>query len=693
MTPLRYDPHAEWLEADGRGGFASGTVSGERTRRYHALLLAAVDRDDHSDTPPGRYVLVNGLEAWLENATGERHFVSTQYYEGEVTQPRGVDAITDFSYEPWPRWTFRFGSGDDGPAVAQELFVVPGAGLTLLSWRLLEAGTGAGSDGWRFHVRPFLSGRDYHGMQHQNPAFEFNPQLARGRLTWKTYARVPALHAWSDGAYRHDPLWYRNFLYRKERERGLDCLEDLASPGVFTWQLSASAPNTAAAGSAAQRRAVLAFAADGAFNPAALPISPDTEPRFYDILEDFEAGRRAAAATRPPDTLPRAASTYLIRNRRGPTIIAGYPWFTDWGRDTFISLRGLCLATGRFAEAGEILLRWAATVGDECMCPNRFPDVGSEPEFNSVDASLWFIIAACDYLNALRAAGQPVPDGHRGVLHATAETILAGYQAGTRFGIRLDPADCLLACGIPGSDWALTWMDARIERDGRCIPVTPRVGKPVEIQALWLNALHAVGAPVPASRWNALFETGVISFQRRFYDDGRGSLLDIADCDHEPGRDDASFRPNQIFAVGGLPFSLLAPHEAVRVVAAVEEKLVTPFGLRTLAAGSLDYHARYEGNGAERDSAYHQGTVWPWLLGPFVEAWVRVRGETAEAKAEARERFLKPLLGHLHDAGLGHLAEIADAEPPRRALGCPFQAWSLGEALRLDRVVLKEEGE
>lgn len=690
MTPLRYDPHAEWLEADGRGGFASGTVSGERTRRYHALLLAAIDhgggeRKD-SDPPPGRYVLVNGLEAWLENAAGERRFISTQYYEGEVTQPRGVDAIADFSYEPWPRWTFRF--GDDGPTLAQELFVVPGAGLTLLSWRLLEEGD---AGGWHFHVRPFLSGRDYHGMQHQNPALEFNPQLTRGRLTWKTYARVPAVHAWSDGAYRHDPLWYRNFLYRKERERGLDCLEDLASPGVFTWHLSVDAPHTAAAGSSTQRRAVLAVAAEGAFNPEALPISPDAEPRFYDIIEDYEASRRAAAAARHPDTLSRAASAYLIRNRRGPTIIAGYPWFTDWGRDTFISLRGLCLATGRFAEAGEILLRWAATVGDEGMCPNRFPDVGSEPEFNSVDASLWFIIAACNYLNALRAAGQPVPDGHRDTLHATAEKILAGYQAGTRFGIRLDPADCLLACGVPGSDWALTWMDARIDRDGRCIPVTPRVGKPVEIQALWLNALHAVGAPVPASRWNALFETGAISFQRRFYDDERGSLLDVADCDHVPGKDDDSFRPNQIFAVGGLPFSLLAPHEAVRVVAAVEEKLVTPFGLRTLAAGTPGYHARYEGNGPQRDSAYHQGTVWPWLLGPFVEAWVRVRGETAEAKAEARRRFLDPLLGHLEDAGLGHLAEIADAEPPRRALGCPFQAWSLGEALRLDRVVLRED--
>ncbi len=697
MTPLRYDPHAEWLEPDGRGGFASGTVSGERTRRYHALVLGTVDPGSAGGVPAGRYVLVNGVEAWLENAAGERHFVSTQFYQGDVVQPRGVDAITDFTYEPWPRWTFRFGEG--GPVVAQDFFVVPGAALVLLSWRLLDAGTqGADDGGWQFHVRPFLSGRDYHGLQQQNPAFEFNPRLTRGRLTWKPYAAVPALHAWSDGAYQHDPLWYRNFLYRRERERGLPCEEDLASPGQFTWRLASGAPNSAAvdargqpstAGETAQRRAVLAFAAEGAYDASALPISPDAEPRFFDIIEEFEAGRRAAATTRHADSLARAGSAYLIRNRRGPTILAGYPWFTDWGRDTFISLRGLCLATGRFKDAGEILLRWATTVS-EGMCPNRFPDDGAEPEYNSVDASLWFIIAACDYLNALRAVGKPVPAGQRDTLHATAEKILTGYRDGTRFGIRLDPADGLLACGVPDSEWALTWMDARIERAGRLVPVTPRVGKPVEIQALWLNALHAVGAPVPASRWHDLFETGLISFQRRFYDDLRGSLLDVADCDHVSGKDDDSFRPNQIFAVGGLPFSLLAPHEAVLVVAAVEEKLLTPYGLRTLAPGSTGYQPRYEGGAAERDGAYHQGTVWPWLLGPFVEAWVRVRGDTAEAIAEARRRFLDPLLTHIHDAGLGHLPEIADAESPRRPAGCPFQAWSVGEALRLDRRVLVE---
>jgi predicted glycogen debranching enzyme len=306
------------------------------------------------------------------------------------------------------------------------------------------------------------------------------------------------------------------------------------------------------------------------------------------------------------------------------------------------------------------------------MLPNRFPDRGAAPEFNAVDASLWYVIAVHDYLAA--AAGRPGLERDRHVLGTAVDAILAGYGAGTRFGIRAD-ADGLLAAGAPGVQ--LTWMDAKV---GDWV-VTPRTGKPVEVQALWLNALR-IGSAF-SERWASLHTRARAAFTARFWDEERGCLFDVVDVDHRPGATDASFRPNQILAVGGLPFPVLEGERARRIVDAVEARLLTPLGLRSLAPGEPGYAARYEGGVRERDGAYHQGTVWPWLLGPFVEAWVRVRGGTAEARREARSRFLDPLLGHLDAAGLGHLPEIADAEPPHTPRGCPFQAWSVGEALRL----------
>ncbi|HEU4333121.1 MAG TPA: amylo-alpha-1,6-glucosidase, partial [Candidatus Eisenbacteria bacterium] len=251
--------------------------------------------------------------------------------------------------------------------------------------------------------------------------------------------------------------------------------------------------------------------------------------------------------------------------------------------------------------------------------------------------------------------------------------------AGTRFGIRLDE-DGLLACGEPGVQ--LTWMDAKI---GDWV-VTPRTGKPVEVQALWINALR-IGADL-AAEWGPRYEKARAAFEARFWDDEAGALYDVVDVNHVPGAVDAAFRPNQIFAVGGLPIAVLDGERARRVVDAVEERLLTPVGLRSLAPDAVGYAPRYEGGVLQRDGSYHQGTVWPWLIGPFVEAWVRVRGDSAEAKVEARERFLTPLLAHLDTAGLGHVSEIADADPPHAPRGCPFQAWSVAEALRLERVVL-----
>ncbi len=632
---------AEWLEADGLGGFASGTVSGIRTRRYHALLLTAT-------TPPaGRMALVNGFDAWVETPRGN-FALSSQRYVPDVIHPDGIARLETFKHEPWPRWTWRI---DDDLVIEQEVFMVHGKSAVFVAWKLIGELHGLVT----LKARPFLSIRDFHGMQHENAAFRFEPSESFEHVVWQPYDGAPGVVARSNGHYRHEPTWYRNFLYSEEAARGLDATEDLASPGVFHWDLAAK--------------------------PAVWVFTPgDQRLNHLESTEElYVMTRRAELARREAFESPlhRAADAYLVKRGAGRTIIAGYPWFGDWGRDTFIALRGLCIATGRLEDARDILVEWAGAVS-EGMLPNRFPDHGEAPEFNSVDASLWYVIAVHEYICAAEThrPASFIVDCHTQKLRTAVEDILAGYSSGTRFGIRADE-DGLLACGQPGVQ--LTWMDAKV---GDWV-VTPRIGKPVEIQALWINALW-IGLQ-SSSRWEHLFERARASFAERFWNEATGSLFDVIDCDHQPGTNDASIRPNQIFAIGGLPLALLEGERARRVVETVQAKLLTPIGLRSLAPGEPNYAPRYEGGVWQRDGSYHQGTVWPWLIGAFVEAWARVNGDDDAARA----RFLAPLREHLATAGLGHLSEIADAEAPHTPRGCPFQAWSLGELLRLERAILR----
>jgi predicted glycogen debranching enzyme len=637
----------EWLETDGFGGFASGTATGIRTRRYHALLLTAT-------TPPsGRIVLVNGFDALVETPAGSFELTS-QYYSPDVTAGSGAQRIKGFTVKPWPHWIFEL---EDGTRIEQEILVPHASQLTLICWRLLNERKAA-----RLLVRPFLSCRDYHNLHKENSAFRFEPSVEAERVTWNPYSGVLSVVALSNGQYEHQPHWYRNFRYVEEAARGLDDTEDLAAPGLFMFELASS-------------EAVLMLTTPGS---AALATKRDLSAlEFAKLIRANENSRRAEFLTR----LHRSAEDYIVTGRKGKTIIAGYPWFTDWGRDTFIALRGLCLATGRIDAAREILLAWSDAVS-EGMLPNRFPDHGEQPEFNAVDASLWFIIAVHEYLRGAR--GSDTNQGDSGRFMQAVDAILDGYAKGTRYGIRMDK-DGLLSAGQPGVQ--LTWMDAKV---GDWV-VTPRIGKPVEVEALWLNALWM--ANQNTSRWEHQLSIGVRSFRDRFWNEERGFLNDVVDVNHEPGTFDSSLRPNQIFAVGGLPMVLLEGQVANSVVAEVEKKLWTPLGLRSLAPGEAGYRPHYAGGVHDRDSAYHQGTAWPWLLGAFVEAWVRVRGGTNEAKREARSKFLAPILAHLDEGGLGHVSEICDPEPPHIPRGCPFQAWSLGEALRLDRMILAESKE
>jgi predicted glycogen debranching enzyme len=633
----------EWLEADGLGGFASGTVSGIRTRRYHALLLAA------THPPTGRLVLVNGSDVFVETASGN-YSLTSQMYSPDVTHPDGALRISDFKSDPWPQWTFAL---EDGTRIEEELFALKEAALVCLSWSLKTPGHAVLS------LRPFLSGRDYHSLHHENAGFDFTSETGNERIVWHPYRGIPGIIACHNGEYLHQPDWYRNFLYAEERARGLDYMEDLASPGTFRWDLS-------------KREAVWIIAAEGFDNNRLRPGQSAEQ-----MLQSFRNAERRRR-TKFPMLLDRSADAYLVKRGNGKTIVAGYPWFTDWGRDTFISLRGLCLATKRLKEAQDILVEWSGVVS-EGMLPNRFPDGGDEPDYNSVDASLWYIIAVHDFLETMKSEGRTIPERQKKALQGAVEAILTGYSRGTRFDIRIDQ-DGLLAAGAPGVQ--LTWMDAKI---GDWV-VTPRIGKPVEIEALWLNALW-IGSTF-ADRWKKPFLLGRESFNARFWNEQAGYLYDVVDVDHEPGKLDPTLRPNQIFAVGGLPIVLVDSARALKVVEAVGGRLWTPMGLRSLAPGEPGYAPHYEGGASERDSFYHQGTVWPWLIGAFVEAWLRVHGETPEAVREARQRFLTPLFDHLGTAGLGHISEIADAEPPHTPRGCPFQAWSIGELLRLDRTVL-----
>jgi predicted glycogen debranching enzyme len=388
-------------------------------------------------------------------------------------------------------------------------------------------------------------------------------------------------------------------------------------------------------------------------------------------LAELEQQRRARFAS----PRHRAADAYVVRRGKERTLIAGYPWFTDWGRDTFIALRGLCLATGRFELAEQILLAWSTRVS-EGMVPNRFPDSGQAPEYNSVDASLWYAIAVADFFRLAASEPYAFDNFTRRRLETAVGEILRGYAEGTRFGIRMD-FDNLLAAGEPGVQ--LTWMDAKV---GDWV-VTPRIGKPVEVQALWLNALHAFRNL--SSDFESWFRAGLSNFQRRFWNPARQCLFDVVDCDHVPNRVDPSIRANQILAVGGLPLTVLPTLEARAVVECVHAELWTPWGLRTLSPADPAYHGHYRGGVTERDAAYHQGTVWPWLMGPFIEAWLRVHGNSQEQREHALEQFVKPLERHFESAGLGHLPELVDGDAPYAPGGCPFQAWSLGEYLRVTR--------
>ncbi len=641
----------EWWITNGRGGYAGGTIAQSLTRRYHALLVAPVD------PPLGRVLVLAKADARFISGGETQPLFANRWASGAVA-PQGHLALESFHLDGTvPVWRFAFG----GHVVEQRLWMEPGADTVYVAWRI-EGESDAPAP--LLSVALLANGRDHHGDTWP-PGFA--PQIAaeRAALTMTVPNRF-ALHiAATGGAVAARSEWYRDFDLPVERERGLGAHDSHLHIGDLELPLAAGIWS-------------------GFVASLARPAAPDLDValerrRAHDrgVLERTIAADPVFADA--PGWVMRlvlATDLYLIARPlaglpEGRSVIAGYPWFGDWGRDTMISLPGLCLATGRFAAAREILETFAGFV-DRGMLPNVFPGAGAAPDYNTADATLWYIEAWRAYVET---SGDEA--ALREVFPVLAE-IIGWHFKGTRFGIGVDPVDGLLHAGEKGVQ--LTWMDARV---GDRV-VTPRTGKPVEINALWYNALTAMAAMAqrigaPDARYRAAAAGARQGFARFVMPKDQG-LYDVIDG---PDGADPSLRPNQIFAVS-LPASPLDPATQRAVLRRCAGPLVTSYGLRSLAPDEAAYSGACFGAAPERDGAYHQGTVWAWLLGPWALAHYRVHGDAIVA-----QRFLEPIGDHLADAGLGQVSEIFDGDPPHTPCGCPAQAWSVATVLeawwRLER--------
>ncbi len=611
---------------DGVGGYAMGTVAGLRTRRYHGLLAVAVDG------PGTRMLGLVALEPVL--VVGDARFrLGTDEWAGGTVDPRGHELLATFELDRGvPRWRWQIG----GILVERELAMSNGRPALGVVHRLLRADRPV-----RLELTPLCTWRSVHGERFASgsPAVE---ATADGFVFEGAY-RV-AGPGWAAGGE-----WYRGVRAREEAARGLNDREDVWAAGTFAVDLSPGECHELTA-------AATPF--DGTLPPAT-EIVAAARRRADDLL------RRAGASDEVEAQLVLGADQFVIETAGRPTAVAGYPWFGEWSRDLMTSYEGLYLAPNRWDEGRDVLRTTAATLSEGMLANTA--DTGSL-EYNTVDGTLWFVHAVDRHV---AIAGDEDLGGELGPV---VEQIVEHHVAGTRFGIGVDPADGLLRQGADG--WALTWMDARI--DG--VPVTPREGKPVEVNALWVQTLDVAGRLAPGAdsrqRWSALADRARESFLTRFLRaDGLGAL-DVIDG---PGGDDASVRPNQLLAVSLPRGPFLHVNDtttaAARNIVAACQTLLTPIGLRSLAPDDPRYRPLHRGSPAERDAAYHQGTVWPWLLGPYVDASLRA--------GVPIDGLLDGLEAHLGEWGLGSISETADGDAPHAATGCPFQAWSVAEALRL----------
>ncbi len=619
------DPHLsqEWLLTNGFGSFAGSTILSCNTRRYHGLLCAA------TNPPVGRLMTVNRVaEVLIFDGDNEQPQELSINQFGQHLHPRGDRYLQKFEVDDVARWQYGVRDG----VLIKEL---------LLCWK---KNTVAIRYKWKgpkvqLNVLPFVSQRDFHSLQRAGAMFYAKSEHRSVSVS----DNVNSVHIKSDaGEFIFNPDWWYGHTYAVEQERGQDFAEDLYTPGRFSVQLEDGGSLTIV--TSIDPNEAFDWSAELEKRSAEFAVDPTASPAVQQLLR---AAKDFVVERKQPDGQP------------GQTIVAGYPWFADWGRDTMISLPGLLLVPKRFDEARQVLSVFARYVSDG-MIPNRFDDYTSEPHYNTVDASLWFIHAAFEYLKA--SADQATFDS---VLQPACQAIIEGYRNGTRFHIKMDPADSLITQGDPSTQ--LTWMDAKCNG----VAFTPRQGKAVEINALWYHALRLLGE-------NELADRVQRSFVDRFWISPFRGLADVVDGE----RKDTAIRPNQIFAVS-LANSPLSREQQSAVVEVVRRELLTPAGLRTLSRADPNYHARYSGPQMQRDAAYHNGIVWPWLIGAFLDAYVTVNDRSADSIQQAKD-WLRPLVKGMNDtACIGSISEIYEADPPQRPVGCCAQAWSIAEVLRL----------
>jgi predicted glycogen debranching enzyme len=643
MGDLRTAETQEWLATNGIGGYASGTVAGSIARSYHGLLVAAVK-------PPGdRRLMCVKLDETL-SYRGTCYDLATNRWEGGIVAPGGNENIQSFALEgSIPRWQYACADA----LIEKRIWMEHGANTTYIAYTLISA-----AEPIRITARAIVDNRVFHNTGQVARPTNIEVAASRVRILAGASDALPLVLLLSSGKATASGEVYRNFSLPREAERGLWNLDDHVHAATFEATI---APGQ-----------TLLFLASAEDNPSGDgdPLAR-REARDDSLLELWMKKRNDRPASLPGwgKQLVLAADQFIVARPTpgqpsGKSIIAGYHWFEDWGRDTMISLPGLTLATGRTEVAAPILRTFARFVS-EGMLPNRFPDGADRPQYNTIDATLW-------YFQAIRAYHEATGDDELlRELFPTLVDIVDWHLRGTRYGIRVDPTDGLLLGGEEGVQ--LTWMDAKVDDQ----VITPRIGKPVEINALWYNAMRAMVAfavrlGMPTAPYEEKSKAAREGFAR-FWNSSAGYCYDLLDG---PNGSDPALRPNQIFAVS-LPESPLLPRQQRAVVDACSHSLLTSHGLRSLAPSDAAFQGHYGGDRFHRDSAYHQGTVWAWLIGPFISAHLRVYEDPVAAR-----RLLEPFGDHLRSAGIGTIGEIFDGTAPFASKGCIAQAWSVAEVLR-----------